>query len=57
MRELKIVFGCVDMILTPEGDYVFLEVNTAGQWQWVEHLTGMPITDSLVYLLVRGTVN
>ncbi len=57
MRELKIVFGCVDMILTPEGDYVFLEVNTAGQWQWVEHLTGMPITDSLVNLLVRGTVN
>ncbi len=56
MRELNLVFGCVDMILTPEGEYVFLEVNTAGQWQWIENLTGMPITNTLTNLLISGGI-
>lgn len=36
MRRLGIVFGCIDLIVTPEGEYVFLEVNEMGQWLWVE---------------------
>jgi len=31
MRNLDLTFGCIDMILTPEGNYVFLEVNPNGQ--------------------------
>jgi len=54
MRRLGLVFGCIDMILTPDGRYVFLEVNSSGQWQWIEELTGMPITDALTDLLIRG---
>jgi len=52
MNKLGLVFGCVDMILTPRGEYVFLEVNPAGQWGWIEQMTGMPITEALVELLV-----
>src|SRR5262249_2530274 len=48
MSRLGLVFGCVDMILTPCGEYVFLEVNPAGQWGWIEQMTGMPITEALV---------
>ncbi len=44
MKALKINFGAIDMILTPEGEYVFLEVNPNGQWGWIEKLTGMPIS-------------
>jgi hypothetical protein len=36
MRRLGIVFGCFDFIVTPEGRHIFLEVNTAGQFLWVE---------------------
>jgi len=36
MRGLGIVFGCFDFIVTPEGEHVFLEVNPAGQFLWVE---------------------
>jgi len=36
MRRLGIVFGCFDFIVTPEGEHVFLEVNPAGQFLWVE---------------------
>jgi hypothetical protein len=36
MANLGIVFGCFDLIVTPRGDYVFLEVNEAGAFLWIE---------------------
>jgi len=47
------VYGAVDLRLTPEGDYVFLEVNPAGEWRFVEERTGQPITRSMAALLAR----
>jgi hypothetical protein len=38
MRLLGIVFGCFDIIVTPDGRYVFIEVNEAGQFLFVEDL-------------------
>jgi hypothetical protein len=35
MRDLGIVFGCFDLIVTPEGEYVFLEVNESGAFLWI----------------------
>lgn len=36
LRRLGLVFGCIDFIVTPDGEYVFLEVNQMGQFLWVE---------------------
>lgn len=36
MGRLGLVFGCADLLVTPEGDYVFLEVNPQGQWVWLQ---------------------
>lgn len=36
MANLGLRMGSLDMILTPEGDHVFLEVNPQGQFLWVE---------------------
>jgi hypothetical protein len=36
MESLGILFGAFDFIVTPEGEHVFLEVNPAGQFLWVE---------------------
>ena len=38
MERLGIVFGCFDFIVTPDGDYVFLEVNEMGQFLWIEEM-------------------
>lgn len=38
MKELGIVFGCFDFIVTPNDELVFLEVNEQGQFLWVEEL-------------------
>ncbi len=46
-------FGAIDMIVTPGGKYVFLEVNPNGQWGWIEHLTGMPISQCIAETLAH----
>lgn len=51
--EFGLHFGCIDMIVTPSGDYVFLEINPNGQWLWVEHITKMPISEAIVELLAN----
>jgi MvdD-like protein with pre-ATP grasp domain/ribosomal protein S6-L-glutamate ligase RimK-like protein len=53
-RLLKVAglrYGAIDMRLTPEGRYVFLEVNPVGQWRFVEEVTGQPITTAMAQLL------
>lgn len=55
MASFGIVYGAIDMRLTPDGEYVFLEVNPSGQWLFVEVRTGQPITDAVVgYLAAHG---
>lgn len=44
-------FGAIDMILTPEDEYVFLEVNPQGQWGWIQELTSMPISQAIAETL------
>jgi len=51
MDRLGLVYGAIDMRLTPDGRYVFLEINPAGQWLFVEHRTGQPMTEAFVRLL------
>jgi glutathione synthase/RimK-type ligase-like ATP-grasp enzyme len=53
MQSLGIVYGAVDLRRTPEGRYVFLEVNPAGEWRFVEERTGQPITEAMAALLIR----
>lgn len=48
-----LVYGAIDMILTPDGEFVFLEVNPTGQWGWIEALTGMPISRAIAELLAN----
>lgn len=57
MRRLGLVYGAIDMRLTPNGRYVFLEVNPAGQWLFIEGRTGQPITATVARTLAgRGAV-
>jgi hypothetical protein len=54
MRRLGLVYGAIDLRLTPEGRYVFLEINPSGQFLYVEHATGQPITAALAKALIEG---
>lgn len=36
MKELGVIFGCFDFIVTPDNEYYFLEINEQGQFLWIE---------------------
>ncbi len=54
VRELGLVYSAIDMKLTDDGEYVFLELNPMGQYLYVEILTGLPLTAAMAGLLARG---
>jgi glutathione synthase/RimK-type ligase-like ATP-grasp enzyme len=47
MRRLGLVYGAIDMRRTADGRYVFLEINPAGQWLFIEERTKQPITSAV----------
>lgn len=51
MDGLGLVYGALDFRRTAGGEYVFLEVNPAGEWRFVEERTGQPITAAMATLL------
>lgn len=53
MESLGLLYGAIDMIITPNDEYVFLEINPNGQWGWIEELTGMQISKSIACLLAE----
>jgi hypothetical protein len=52
VQRLGLGYGAIDLIVTPDGRYIFLEVNPTGQYFWIEEATGLPITDALCDLLL-----
>lgn len=54
-RRLGLETAGIDLILMPDGRLVFLEVNAAGQWLWVEEATGLPIAAALAERLMQGS--
>lgn len=55
MRRFGLVFGALDFVITPAGEWRFLEINPNGQWGWIEAVTGLPISTALADLLQRGS--
>jgi putative peptide maturation system protein len=54
VRRLGLRFSAIDLILTPDGRYVFLEVNPNGAWLWMQRTTGLPIGEAICDLLMAG---
>ena len=54
MKRLGLQYGAIDMRLHPDDEYVFLEINPAGQWLFVEQATGQPIAASIARILVEN---
>lgn len=52
LDRLGLVYGAIDMRLTPDGRFVFLEVNPSGQWRFMEERTGVPMTEAFARLLI-----
>lgn len=51
LRELGLTYGAFDLCLDRDGQYIFLEVNPAGQWLWMEKGLDLPISHHIARLL------
>lgn len=55
MDELGLTMGMADLIVTPGGDYIFLEVNEQGQFLWVEQeCPDLRLLDTAARFLISG---
>jgi MvdC family ATP-grasp ribosomal peptide maturase len=55
MGKLGLLFGAFDFIVTPSGDYVFLEVNPLGEWGMLERDLDLPISNAIADALISHT--
>jgi len=55
MKYFGLNYGAIDLILTPDGHYVFLEINPVGEFFWLERYSPhFPISLSIAELLMRS---
>ena len=54
LAELDVVFATVDLIVTPEGEHIFLEVNPGGQFMWMQQDLRIDFAGCLARLLLAG---
>ncbi|HZN70455.1 MAG TPA: ATP-dependent carboxylate-amine ligase [Micromonosporaceae bacterium] len=54
LSELGLAYAAVDLIVTPDGEYVFLELNPGGQFMWIQHDIGLDMSGCMAELLMSG---
>ncbi|MCK5125532.1 MAG: hypothetical protein KAR42_04690 [candidate division Zixibacteria bacterium] len=47
-RKFGLNYSAIDLIYTPDLKYYFLEMNSNGQWAWLEEKLRFPIRDSII---------
>jgi MvdD family ATP-grasp ribosomal peptide maturase len=52
MDYFSLNYGAIDIILTPNGKHVFLELNPCGEFFWLERSPGLPISVAIADLLL-----
>ncbi len=53
MMKFRLTYWALDFI---DGRHVFLEINPAGQYMWVETTTRLPITIALAVVVSEGII-
>jgi MvdD family ATP-grasp ribosomal peptide maturase len=52
MDYFSLNYGAIDIILTTDGQHVFLELNPCGEFFWLERTPGLPISQAIADLLL-----
>ncbi len=53
-RRMELSYGAVDLVRTPEGRTVFLEINSGGEWGMLQRDAGLDVAGALVDELLGG---
>jgi hypothetical protein len=56
VRSLGLVFGCLDFAVSEDGDIFFFEINTSGQWYFLEKLVpDLGLLNAFVAMIVTAS--
>lgn len=55
MDYFSLNYGAIDIILTPDGRHVFLELNPSGEFFWLEQTPGLPISQAIADVLLGNS--
>ncbi|MGB4091988.1 MAG: hypothetical protein WBK46_08620 [Ruminococcus flavefaciens] len=56
MKDFQLRFGAIDYIVGDDGKWFFLEINPNGQWQWLECILNLSISDCIIQVLLGGEI-
>jgi ATP-grasp ribosomal peptide maturase len=54
MSAMDVIYGALDFVVQPNGNWTFLEINAGGQFGFIEDETDAPLTAQLADLLTKG---
>ena len=54
-RRFGLVYAAYDFAVDINGQLIFLECNPGGQWLWIEHALGLPISQAVAAALSSAT--
>ncbi|MEZ7128723.1 hypothetical protein ACBR40_25620 [Nonomuraea sp. AD125B] len=57
VADVGLTYAALDLIVTPGGEYVFLELNSNGAWGFVELWAGLPVSDTIAAWLMDGLMD
>jgi hypothetical protein len=52
MDDYRLNYGAIDMVLTPDDEYFFLEINAAGEYFWLDRLCNNAISQQIAAMLL-----
>ena len=53
LRKWNLEFAACDFVVDQNDDIIFIEANVEGNWLWLEHDLGLPISDAIAKTLIK----
>lgn len=47
-KSFGLIYSAIDLIETPKGEFIFLEINPVGEWVWLESELDLNISETLL---------
>ena len=54
LKIFNLQYGAFDFIVTPSDKWYFLELNSLGQYLWIEDLCGLTISEGIAEYLIKN---